>query len=606
MRRLIWSLAAFILLVTTFQSAWALIFGFSPDRYCINAAGNLAVPGELTVTNNITSLGWLNSLGVNTTTLNVSGKSYFYDDISIADLFISGHITDGLGHNTTAKQLQYAYNMTSNGTLIQNGSSVTLNHLIMNGLLNMNNNKILGSDMVIGWQNLTNYPSACSNGNAVTQIGDTIICTAFLQNDSHAQLDWLNVSHGGNMTVDYVFIKDAYTTILDTTNATMNFLETNYSEITHWFKVSNGDVVSNVVSGQAHAHGWAAGYNSVINNTFLIKYFNEPCYWPDYCEGWDIDRPSSSFNPDGKVDVSDLAAWGLLHYIPFVIGVNSRVKSPRAYAIGDSNDVSGVHSVVIGSLLNSNESLMTKIGYNQTFVKANNTEVFIKGNTRLLNNLSVMGDLTLEGTLDMGSTSSFTAGQINTLRVNASSYLNTTVLQASGKFLGPNFNIGRGNISDMIYGNTTGEIFGAVNNNSFYPYSSNPSDYIANDSHAQLDWLNVSHGGNITLDRVYSAGVHTDRVDASSYVNTTTLRVGRTILADGNTGSAPVEGAGTRLMWVPEKASLRAGSVNGPQWDDANIGYYSFATGSSTKASGNYASAFGASSATGSAASSFG
>lgn len=58
-------------------------------------------------------------------------------------------------------------------------------------------------------------------------------------------------------------------------------------------------------------------------------------------------------------------------------------------------------------------------------------------------------------------------------------------------------------------------------------------------------------------------------------------------------GGIPVEGAGTRLMWYPEKASFRAGRISGTQWDDANIGYHSVAIGEDARASGDHGVAFG-------------
>jgi uncharacterized small protein (DUF1192 family) len=65
---------------------------------------------------------------------------------------------------------------------------------------------------------------------------------------------------------------------------------------------------------------------------------------------------------------------------------------------------------------------------------------------------------------------------------------------------------------------------------------------------------------------------------------------------DGSTfsGGIPAEGAGTRMMWYPEKASFRAGYVTGTQWDDANIGYHSFAVGEGVRASGDNSVALGA------------
>jgi hypothetical protein len=41
----------------------------------------------------------------------------------------------------------------------------------------------------------------------------------------------------------------------------------------------------------------------------------------------------------------------------------------------------------------------------------------------------------------------------------------------------------------------------------------------------------------------------------------------------------PVSGAGTRMLWYPDKAALRAGTVLGPHWDRDNVGNYSFAVG---------------------------
>lgn len=55
----------------------------------------------------------------------------------------------------------------------------------------------------------------------------------------------------------------------------------------------------------------------------------------------------------------------------------------------------------------------------------------------------------------------------------------------------------------------------------------------------------------------------------------------------------PVSGAGTRLMWIPEKSAFRAGTVLGTQWDDTNLGTWSFAFGFNAIASGNYSSALG-------------
>lgn len=59
------------------------------------------------------------------------------------------------------------------------------------------------------------------------------------------------------------------------------------------------------------------------------------------------------------------------------------------------------------------------------------------------------------------------------------------------------------------------------------------------------------------------------------------------------TGNIPASGAGTRLMWYPRQAALRAGIVSGIQWDDPNVGSSSAAFGANTTASGVWSFAAG-------------
>lgn len=60
-----------------------------------------------------------------------------------------------------------------------------------------------------------------------------------------------------------------------------------------------------------------------------------------------------------------------------------------------------------------------------------------------------------------------------------------------------------------------------------------------------------------------------------------------------NSGGVAAEGAGTRMLWYPQKAAFRAGHINGTQWDDANIGYFTVAIGQEVRASGDGGTAFG-------------
>lgn len=73
-------------------------------------------------------------------------------------------------------------------------------------------------------------------------------------------------------------------------------------------------------------------------------------------------------------------------------------------------------------------------------------------------------------------------------------------------------------------------------------------------------------------------------------------------------GLPPISGAGTRMMWYPNKAAFRVGHVITPShWNEASVGRYSFAAGLNTRAAGQYSFAFGNSTAaTGDGASAWG
>lgn len=59
-------------------------------------------------------------------------------------------------------------------------------------------------------------------------------------------------------------------------------------------------------------------------------------------------------------------------------------------------------------------------------------------------------------------------------------------------------------------------------------------------------------------------------------------------------GNPPASGAGTRMMWYPDKAAFRAGIVFGTQWNKDSIGLYSIALGYNPKAKGSISTALGA------------
>jgi len=95
-----------------------------------------------------------------------------------------------------------------------------------------------------------------------------------------------------------------------------------------------------------------------------------------------------------------------------------------------------------------------------------------------------------------------------------------------------------------------------------------------------------------------SAGAQVpDSVIAARWSGKSLFRVnvdgGTTLGGEYGTGSVPIEGSGTRLMWYPRRAAFRAGYINGTQWDDANIGNFSTAFGENVRALGDNSLALG-------------
>jgi uncharacterized protein (TIGR02145 family) len=99
----------------------------------------------------------------------------------------------------------------------------------------------------------------------------------------------------------------------------------------------------------------------------------------------------------------------------------------------------------------------------------------------------------------------------------------------------------------------------------FALFANNGSEWIKDGDNIHYDDGNVGIGTNSPLSLFHLKGG---------------------ILSTGTTGTTPMSGSGTRFMWVPSKGALRAGSVAGNYWDDANIGTKSMAIGENNMASG--------------------
>lgn len=111
----------------------------------------------------------------------------------------------------------------------------------------------------------------------------------------------------------------------------------------------------------------------------------------------------------------------------------------------------------------------------------------------------------------------------------------------------------------------------------------------ASDQHVAFSWSDGNGAQHGTL-----SGLSQDH--HTQYLLSDGVRdIGNALTVTGTFGSGQIwtAGQGTRLMWFPGKAALRAGQVAGSEWDYPNLGDHSVAMGLQTIASGAQSMAMG-------------
>ena len=91
-------------------------------------------------------------------------------------------------------------NQTGNATF--SGAFVNITGTLYSGIINSLGNNI-SADYFQGnldWTNLTNYPVACPSNTYLTQLGDSVTCTAVTQIDNNLVING-NVTIIGNLTI---------------------------------------------------------------------------------------------------------------------------------------------------------------------------------------------------------------------------------------------------------------------------------------------------------------------------------------------------------------------------------------------------------------------
>lgn len=101
-------------------------------------------------------------------------------------------------------------------------------------------------------------------------------------------------------------------------------------------------------------------------------------------------------------------------------------------------------------------------------------------------------------------------------------------------------------------------------------------------------------GNSQIFDNGVNVGIGTTAPTARLHVaDSAVVFTGPATIPSSTNFGPPASGAGTRMMWYPQKAAFRVGTVSGTEWNKDSIGVVSFASGENAKAKGDYTTAIG-------------
>ncbi|MFN3755403.1 MAG: hypothetical protein ACK4RM_00465, partial [Flavobacterium sp.] len=267
-----------------------------------------------------------------------------------------------------------------------------------------------------------------------------------------------------------------------------------------------------------------------------------------------------------------------------LIGLNNTLFGSNDFSVsplGQFNTIFGASSLSI----NANSNQNTAIGYGA-----------MQGHFSGDRNTAI-GANTLASAGNIESTALGFNANVNSLfnstAIGANSYVQSQNSMVLGSIAGINgaltsVNVGIGTVEPQERLHVVGNIRMVDGNQA-------AGRVLISNANGTASWTNPIGTTNGTLDQAYDFG-------GPGAGNTIIADAGAVTIAgtDGlvstgtlNSGALAPSGAGVRMVWNPRKLAFRAGSVDGDQWNDINIGLGSAAFGQNTTASGTRSTAFG-------------
>lgn len=303
----------------------------------------------------------------------------------------------------------------------------------------------------------------------------------------------------------------------------------------------------------------------------------------------------------------------------FALGNNTRAQGYNSFAVGSTNIASGETSTALGFLTTASGRLSTAMGDSSVAsamhstamgyhtIASNNVATSMGYYTTASGSVSVaMGSFTkakTDNSLAIGIYNDTTNtnrvfeignGTADNDRKNA-----MTVLQNGNIGIGTidprftlSFNTNSGDKISLYDDGNPAQLhfgFGISSGQLLQIHSATPGDDIAfgyGNSVSFTEQMRIKGNGKV--------GIGTSSPFARLHVADSSVVFTAALILPASPGNTPVSGAGTRMMWYPEKAAFRVGAVNGTQWDKDFIGNYSFAAGIDHIATGLFSNAVGA------------